>query len=414
MPQETPEFHTKTLSPISPLPIHPVEPSSISVLRNQIDPIFNMTSTHLDPTIPSPAVDATAEPISDSIPVKPDSPSAESSFSDAYNEESEGGKEDKKDITVNEGSDVSDDYAMTFDSDGEERADSGDIAQANIEPEPTSLPAQTTLSSPIPPTDTYTAQNVSQPGPGAIPTPPSPSTLPNTAHASEGSDVSTTQISMDTTETTPHTYEAIASGDIDIQQLLDNITANAEKNEAAAAAINPTTQPSASLPKASPSSGLPPHSSLPPRPNLPQKRPYDDQPKYHANTPGLPPAASSYRPPGVASALIAAGAPGTSTDPRGGLPPPPTASFRPPPPSALSSATQASYSQINRLSAAQAQQAQSVESQEEADELDAKWGAEVQKVYDEFLDNERMYVTEGLWDRFPLNSRLFIGMCMTL
>ena len=78
-----------------------------------------MTSTHLDPTIPSPAVDATAEPISDSIPVKPDSPSAESSFSDAYNEESEGGKEDKKDITVNEGSDVSDDYAMTFDSDGE-------------------------------------------------------------------------------------------------------------------------------------------------------------------------------------------------------------------------------------------------------------------------------------------------------
>ena len=41
---------------------------------------------------------------------------------------------------------------------------------------------------------------------------------------------------MDTTETTPHTYEAIASGDIDIQQLLDNITANAEKNEAAAAA----------------------------------------------------------------------------------------------------------------------------------------------------------------------------------
>ena len=110
----------------------------------------------------------------------------------------------------------------------------------------------------------------------------------------------------------------------------------------------------------------------------------------------------------------AAGAPGTSTDPRGGLPPPPTASFRPPPPSALSSATQASYSQINRLSAAQAQQAQSVESQEEADELDAKWGAEVQKVYDEFLDNERMYVTEGLWDRFPLNSRLFIGMCMTL
>jgi len=54
-------------------------------------------------------------------------------------------------------------------------------------------------------------------------------------------------------------------------------------------------------------------------------------------------------------------------------------------------------------------QTQSLESQEEADELDAKWGPEVQKVYDEFLENERMYVTEGLWDRFPLGSRLFIG-----
>ncbi|KAH7382866.1 hypothetical protein BKA64DRAFT_582931 [Cadophora sp. MPI-SDFR-AT-0126] len=367
-----------------------------------------MTSTHLDPTPPFPAVAATAEPISDFIPVKPDSPSAESSFSDAYKNETEDGKEDKKDTSVNEGSDVSDDYAMTFDSDGEERADSGDIAQANIEPEPTSLPAKTTLSSPpIPPTDTSTAQNAPQPGPAALPTPPSPSTVPNTAHASEGSDVSTTQISTETTETTPHTYEAIASGDIDIQQLLDNITANAEKNEAAAAATNPTTQPSVSLPK--PTSGLPTHSSLPPRPNLPHKRPYDDQPKYHANAPGLPPAASSYRPPGVASALIAAGAPGTSTDPRGGLPPPPTASFRPGPPSALSPITQASHSQINRLSAAPGQQTQNVESQEEADELDAKWGPEVQKVYDEFLDNERMYVTEGLWDRFPLNSRLFIG-----
>ncbi|KAK0113757.1 hypothetical protein ONS95_014007 [Cadophora gregata] len=408
MPQETPEFHTKTLSPVSPLPIHPVEPSNISVLRNQTDPIFNMTSTHLDPAPPSPAVAATAEHSSDSIPVKPDSPSAESSFSDAYKEESEKEMEEKKDTIVNESSDVSDDYAMTFDSEGEERADSGDIAQANIEPEPTSLPAQTTLSSPpVPSIDTSIAQNAFQPGPAAIPIPPSPSTLPSTAHASEGSDASTAPIPMDTTETTPHTYEAIASGDIDIQQLLDNITANAEKNESTTAATNPITQPSASIPKAS--SGLPTHSSLPPRPNLPHKRPYDDHPKYHANAPGLPTAASSYRPPGVASALIAAGAPGTSTDPRSGLPPPPTASFRPPPPSVLSPINQASSSQINRLSAAQGQQTQSVESQEEADEIDAKWGPEVQKVYDEFLDNERMYVTEGLWDRFPLNSRLFIG-----
>lgn len=40
---------------------------------------------------------------------------------------------------------------------------------------------------------------------------------------------------------------------------------------------------------------------------------------------------------------------------------------------------------------------------------DTPWGPEVQKKYDEFLHDERIYVTEGLWDRFPMGSRLFVG-----
>lgn len=40
---------------------------------------------------------------------------------------------------------------------------------------------------------------------------------------------------------------------------------------------------------------------------------------------------------------------------------------------------------------------------------DSPWGPEVQKKYDEFLHDERIYVTEGLWDRFPMGSRLFVG-----
>ncbi|KAF2459532.1 hypothetical protein BDY21DRAFT_192118 [Lineolata rhizophorae] len=40
---------------------------------------------------------------------------------------------------------------------------------------------------------------------------------------------------------------------------------------------------------------------------------------------------------------------------------------------------------------------------------DAPWGPEVQKLYDQFLSDERSYVTEGQWDKFPANSRLFVG-----
>ncbi|CDM34070.1 hypothetical protein DTO013E5_1795 [Penicillium roqueforti] len=40
---------------------------------------------------------------------------------------------------------------------------------------------------------------------------------------------------------------------------------------------------------------------------------------------------------------------------------------------------------------------------------DSPWGPEIQKKYDEFLHDERIYVTEGLWDRFPVGSRLFVG-----
>lgn len=37
------------------------------------------------------------------------------------------------------------------------------------------------------------------------------------------------------------------------------------------------------------------------------------------------------------------------------------------------------------------------------------WGPEIQQIYDKFLEDERMYVTEGVWDKFPLGSRLFVG-----
>ncbi|KAI9052402.1 hypothetical protein LZ554_003750 [Drepanopeziza brunnea f. sp. 'monogermtubi'] len=382
---EVPETHTNPMSTTSQFAAHPPESSSIPVLQYQLDSDVNMTSTHLDLAPPTQAVAVSADPSSEPpISSKVDSPSsAHSSLFDAYKEGSNEQGE-QMDYIVGHGSDVSDDYGMAIDSDGDEHADSRDISQANNMPEAKSLSDQINLPLTAP-VDAHSAKPVSQPGSDAIPTPPSPSIQTNAARLQtlESNIGNTFQMSNETTEAQAYSYEDVSNGGIDIQQLLDNITANAEKNEQTASPDTPS--PSFLNLSSKPTSGLPTHSSLPPRPNVSQKRPYDDMQKYHANTPGLPPAASSYRNPAAASAVIDAGAPGTSIDSRGGLPPPPSASFKPPPPSASSPVTSALSSQ------------------------DAKWGPDVQKLYDQFLENERMYVTEGLWDRFPIGSRLFIG-----
>jgi len=43
------------------------------------------------------------------------------------------------------------------------------------------------------------------------------------------------------------------------------------------------------------------------------------------------------------------------------------------------------------------------------DDEDERWPPEVNKIYEDFLDQERRFVTEGQWDQFPNGSRLFIG-----
>lgn len=102
-------------------------------------------------------------------------------------------------------------------------------------------------------------------------------------------------------------------------------------------------------------------------------------------------------PPSMASG----GAPGTEPI-AGNLPPPPVATFQHnPPPGAESQASQEAAKKGRT-------DKQPLRTGKGGDD-DAPWGPEVQKKYDEFLHDERIYVTEGLWDRFPMGSRLFVG-----
>jgi len=319
--EEAPEFFTKPLSPLSPLPVHPPEPEKIAILQKQTDPIFNMTSTHLAPDPPNLA--ATADPIPE--PAASDSPSSHSSFSDAYAEQPEDVNA-RKDDAADQGTEVSDDYAMTFESDAEDQADNDEDSSKAEQPDTRAL---------------YTVEETSSASIGFTPAAAVPTTgqdiqsptIPFPTHTSSNevpeapeSDEIVAQPTAQPVTAAVDTFDDSAGG-IDIQQLLDNITANAEKNAPQPATATPPT-PSAALPKSS--SSLPTHSSLPPRPNIPQKRPFhEDIQKYHAGGPGVPPASAAFRA-ATTGSLVGAGAPGTSTDPRGGLPPPPAGSFQAP------------------------------------------------------------------------------------
>jgi hypothetical protein len=245
-------------------------------------------------------------------------------------------------------------------------------------------------------------------------------------------------------------HAAVTSGEADkgvnIQAILDHLAdpdappASAASVPSAAALTSATTAgPSVTLKtqtNPSPSTTLPPHPNLPPRPP-PQAKPVthagytsqDDIRAYHPHTPhasshsqahpssktslaaksGTHPisTSSAYRPSTLGPPPLAtAGAPGTTTfQALPGLPPPPVATFQqsqvPVKPTHTAPHTPSSRDQADRRAS------HSLASHDDDDER--PWGPEVQRSYDAFLQQERIYVTEGQWDRFPPNSRLFIG-----
>jgi nuclear polyadenylated RNA-binding protein 3 len=306
------------------------------------------------------------------------SPKSDSSFDDAYTEQAntDSGKDGKAAQNVS----VGDDYAMTFDSDEDAQAQVQDVSQANAEAEADASSFNVPKDADV---STETTQEASTSTSQNHPPSPSPQSLPQPTTTSSDEPITETslpQSNQPLPTDTAHTssYDDIASGGVDIQQLLDNITANAEKNEATTTQAPSITSPPVAA-----------HASLPPRPQISQASPSTDTPMYAAQA-LFPPAASSYRPPGLP---IGAGAPGTSLASMGGLPPPPGTSFSYPP------------QQPGTIE----QMHIPLDHRDDTDNPEKRWGPEIQKLYDIFLDEERKNVTEGTWEKFPLGSRLFVG-----
>ncbi|KAF1929109.1 uncharacterized protein M421DRAFT_92201 [Didymella exigua CBS 183.55] len=179
--------------------------------------------------------------------------------------------------------------------------------------------------------------------------------------------------------------EATAGGNIDVQALLDSLTPsaiNAMPGHYASQFSTQSAQPQGSAPASLPQ----PASNLPPRPPAQEKPtthpnydPSDDIRSYHPGS--SMPSNTQQRGNGQLQAPNAGGQPSSTA------------------------ARTAQSSPVAGASGAQAQRSTSPG----GDDEDIRWGPEVNRLYEAFLDQERKFVTEGQWDQFPMGSRLFIG-----
>lgn len=178
--------------------------------------------------------------------------------------------------------------------------------------------------------------------------------------------------------------EANAGGNVDVQALLDSLAPAA--HNAPASQYASQMSPQSAQPQGSASASLSqPASNLPPRPPAQEKPathpnydPSDDIRSYHPGS--QMPSNTQQRGNGQSQAPNAGG-------------------------QQSSVASRPSASNPAASGTGQRQGGRS----ETPDDEDIRWGPEVNRLYEAFLDQERKFVTEGQWDQFPMGSRLFIG-----
>ena len=440
-PPEAAHFRGNTLTPESPRPVHIPEPSNIPVLEKQIDPVFNLMSTHME--APHALRDLTAMDHA----MSGTGPSPISTF------HSEGGGNSTLEARGTDPNAARDEqaYAMSFGSlngsENNKQANSSTIQTQS--PSFTVQPATSVASHDISP---LLSQPKASPTPftysthdhpaqyNANPLDPSQDDSQAQSHDTTFHEAISNPNRMDdlTAQAEEKTDEDVLNEGVNYQTLLDNLSP--PSTTAPSADHNfLTTSASPGLPTdlaleprsssvQSPVNAAPPPAGLPPRPP-PQDKPAihhnytpdEDIRSYHyphiPNTTAHSSQSSrqnaSYRPsPAIPHSLVAAGAPGTSSTPNG-LPPPPLATFQ----QSSKNQDQASYSPATQ----QFRQRENTGRNEtrsdtpaNGDDDEAPWGPEIQSKYDDFLRDERVYVTEGLWDRFPQGSRLFVGMSFTV
>jgi hypothetical protein len=367
-PQEALEFRGKSLTPQSPKPLRFPSPSSIPILKLQMDPDFSENTAFAANSLPG---EPTHPQSQTSTP-----PSAAENIADFGID----GLHQPREVEDG-GADVPE-HSNGVGKEGHVQAvEPTQLAFAD----PTSIHSSTNQAHAnasadanneftIPHSSGIAPKSLAISATAIAPTPTEASGVPETPVNSAPPNSA---------------LDAIPSG-VDFQALLDTLTPHtqsAAQNEPNDHVSNIGQNPALQANNAT----LPPRPPPQEKPAIhPNYAPGDDIRVYHPHS--QKDTAASYRAQNaVPPPLMTTGA--------NGLPPPPAASF------------QQLQSPSLPLQSPATQALPSVDTNGEDE--DAPFPPEVERQFDEFLHDERINVTEGNWDKFPDGSRLFIGKCYT-
>ncbi|KPM36969.1 hypothetical protein AK830_g9603 [Neonectria ditissima] len=394
---------TANLSPISPSPVHSVAPQVVPALQDRVDTIDAMVAA----AAAANAVAANAS-ASDDLDLDPlvdagdDDVVDDDSLNDPYGEvdQDSSAQPQQPPQEGQELPDANDDYAKTFDSPIglEEVEDGGNIQPEDVSSMPresnqvslssdhlTSHPSETSHAAPESPS---TSAQQAQSGASALTEARPDESTTSAEHPPNPDPAGFQSVTSPSTTSAASNSSGSPNPSADIQRLVADLTAPAEPT--------PSDDPSALSAKtelpAGASSVLPSSASLPPRPPLPQAAPQSYASQHHpsASSSSIPASVAVPPTPGQPSTYVAAGAPGLSPDALGNLPPVAAAGLNAS--VAITSMTAPPYPPHSPAYA-----------------TDRPQDADYQRQWDQFMADERQYMSEAKWDRFPEGSRLFIG-----
>ncbi|KAK3168063.1 hypothetical protein OEA41_004509 [Lepraria neglecta] len=417
---EAPHFRGKTLTPESPVPVHVPEPQNIPVLKNQTDETFNLMSTHMAKT--------------------PASQSSQIALLDAHQhydtmnipQHAEALGSESKDVGDGSQEDADDRYARYFALARAEALEQQQETNALQTYLPSRLPASasqgaheslsTDEQSALPPL----SSNQNQDPTAAIQVATNFSENPQGTSVIQGPETVAARL-PGKPDIHNQSSDANVNGEgVNYQALLDNLSPSTSTAPAAENITSITTAAPSGTPNVlSPSSAQTPIGTFPVPTGLPPRPPPQEKPAIHPNyTPGEdirsyhnPPAQNSNAPPSYNpqpnnSQLPQQGYIHNNGVAPNGLPPPPPATFQQP----LSKPNQPqrspqlpqyrprdNHGRNGRRQAPAAYQGE--------DEHPRR--PDVERLFEEFLHDEAIYVAEGTWDRFPQGSRLFVGNLFT-